>query len=327
MEIIKEIIPANQTKQRPGHSMDPTYITVHNTANPDKGADAQMHARYLLNGAGGRYVSWHFTVDGHVIYQHLPLNEVGWHAGGGSNGTGNRKSIGIEICENEDGNFDKAVENAQWLINKLMNEQDINLDNVVSHKHWSGKYCPHLLLSTWDEFVTGIHGKKVEPAPDTKVESVQIENVSTSNKGKRVESIYKGDEGLNFYNKPSWDNPIATFGYGMGWTIRKKLKVDGAYMFEVENSSGDVYYITAADKYVKVEASTPWYVGKRLEAKVDVNYYDSQRWSNPSGVCKSGYGFTVISKVKTDGYNQYKVKNSGGDVYYISANDQYVRVE
>jgi len=81
MEIIKEIIPANQTKQRPGHSMDPSYITVHNTANPDKGADAQMHARYLLNGAGGRYVSWHFTVDDHSIYQHLPLDESGWHAG------------------------------------------------------------------------------------------------------------------------------------------------------------------------------------------------------------------------------------------------------
>ena len=42
----------------------------------------------------------------------------------------------------------------------------------------------------------------------------------------------------------------------MGWTIRKKLKVDGAYMYEVENSNGDVYYITAAEKYVKVVVET-----------------------------------------------------------------------
>ena len=250
----------------------------------------------------------------------------------GVNGTGNRKSIGIEICENVDGDFDKAVSNAQWLINKLMDEQNISISNVVPHKHWSGKNCPHLLLSKWDDFIAGITDDKKTFDRDEKVKSVQIENVSTSDRGKRVESIYKGDEGLNFYAKPSWDNPVATFGYGMGWTIRKKLKVDGAAMYEVENSDGDVCYITAAEKYVKVvtEAKpdpTPSYVGKRLEAKVDVNYYNSQRWSNPSGVCKKGYGFTIASKISTDGHAQYKVKNSNGSIFYMTANDNYVRVE
>ncbi|MFP3636962.1 N-acetylmuramoyl-L-alanine amidase family protein, partial [Bacillus sp. SIMBA_033] len=86
-------------------------------------------------------VSWHYTVDENCIYQHLPLNENGWHAGAGR-GTGNMKSIGIEICENADGNFEKAIENAQWLIRQLMQEQGISLSNVVPHKHWSGKECP-----------------------------------------------------------------------------------------------------------------------------------------------------------------------------------------
>ena len=116
-------------------------------------------------------------------------------------------------------------------------------------------------------FNVNFEDKKTEPAPPTKIESV---TVSSSQKGQRVESLYKGDEGLNFYAKPSWNNPVATFGYGMGWTIRKKLKVDGAAMYEVENSKGDVYYITATEKYVKVVTKakpepTPSYVGKRLE--------------------------------------------------------------
>ncbi len=34
-------------------------------------------------------ISWHFTVDDSVVYQHLPLDENGWHAGDGTNGTGN----------------------------------------------------------------------------------------------------------------------------------------------------------------------------------------------------------------------------------------------
>ncbi|MFP3398696.1 N-acetylmuramoyl-L-alanine amidase, partial [Brevibacterium sp. SIMBA_078] len=80
-----------------GNYMKPLYITVHNTANTAKGANAASHASFVKRSSTG--VSWHYTVDDSVIYQHLPLNENGWHAGDGR-GTGNMKSIGIEICEN-----------------------------------------------------------------------------------------------------------------------------------------------------------------------------------------------------------------------------------
>ncbi len=159
--IIQKIIPKSQTKQRPGYSMAPKYITVHNTANASKGANAEMHARYLLNGAGGRTASWHFTVDDKEIYQHLPVNESGWHAGDG-NGAGNRQSIGIEICENSDGDFEKAVANSQWLIEKLMKDHGISKANVVTHKKWSGKNCPHKLIGRWSEFIDGIGTKVID---------------------------------------------------------------------------------------------------------------------------------------------------------------------
>lgn len=152
MKIIKSFIQEGQTNQRPGHPMQPRYITIHNTANTNEGADAEMHARYLHNGASGRVVSWHFTVDDRQIYQHIPLNENGWHAGDGGEGTGNRESIGIEICENSDGAFGKAVAHAVWLIKKLMTEHDIGIENVVPHQYWSGKNCPRRLLDQWTGF-------------------------------------------------------------------------------------------------------------------------------------------------------------------------------
>ncbi|MGE6629811.1 peptidoglycan recognition protein family protein [Bacillus sp. NPDC077027] len=152
VNIIQSYIPKSN-RNRPGHFMKPLYITVHNTANTKKGADAANHAHFIKRSSTG--VSWHFTVDDKVIYQHLPLNENGWHAGDGR-GTGNMKSIGIEICENEDGNFEKAVENAQWLIRQLMSTQGITLANVVPHKRWSGKHCPRKLLDGWDRFKAGI---------------------------------------------------------------------------------------------------------------------------------------------------------------------------
>ncbi|WP_342494030.1 N-acetylmuramoyl-L-alanine amidase [Bacillus sp. FSL R5-0447] len=160
IKVIQDFIPVGH-HNRPGYAMNPAYITVHNTANTAKGANAAMHARYEKNPETP--TSWHFTVDEKEIYQHLPLNENGWHAGDG-NGTGNRKSIGIEICENSDGDFEKAMANAQWLIKKLMKEQGISLANVVPHQHWSGKYCPRKLLDRWDSFKAGISGAPSSPA-------------------------------------------------------------------------------------------------------------------------------------------------------------------
>ncbi|KAF1273056.1 MULTISPECIES: N-acetylmuramoyl-L-alanine amidase [Bacillus] len=161
IKVIQDFIPVGH-HNRPGYAMNPVYITVHNTANTAKGANAAMHARYEKNPETP--TSWHFTVDEKEIYQHLPLNENGWHAGDGNRGTGNRKSIGIEICENRDGDFEKAVANAQWLIKKLMKEQGISLANVVPHQHWSGKYCPRKLLDRWDSFKAGISGAPSSPA-------------------------------------------------------------------------------------------------------------------------------------------------------------------
>ncbi|WOQ71438.1 N-acetylmuramoyl-L-alanine amidase [Bacillus stratosphericus] len=176
VKIIKDFIPKSN-RNRPGNYMKPLYITVHNTANTDQGANALRHVNYVKK--PDTATSWHFTVDDKVIYQHLPLNENGWHAGDGR-GTGNMKSIGIEICENADSNFEKAVENAQWLIRQLMTEQGIPLANVVPHKRWSGKQCPRKLLNRWDSFKAGIvtahTGKK---ATSKTVKATPVKNTSS----------------------------------------------------------------------------------------------------------------------------------------------------
>jgi LysM repeat protein len=61
---------------------------------------------------------------------------------------------------------------------------------------------------------------------------------------------------LRFYSKPSWEDKYVvdylTEGYGFP-TIVRKLKVDDAYQFEVKNSKGKTFYVTANEKYVRVE--------------------------------------------------------------------------
>ncbi len=77
------------------------HIVIHNTGNYPKHCDAAWHNEYIHNqavSAKPREASWHFTVDGKSIWQHIPVEESAWHAGDGGRGRGNLYGIGIEIC-------------------------------------------------------------------------------------------------------------------------------------------------------------------------------------------------------------------------------------
>lgn len=159
-----KIVPKGNPKIRPGFALNPSYITIHNTDNQAKGANAAAHANYLINqakmGENARAASWHFTVDDVSIYQHIPINEVAWHAGDGGNGTGNRHSLAIEICEHADQkDYKKAEENAIQLAVYLAKKLNIPVANIVPHQHWSGKHCPHKILDApggWAAFFNRI---------------------------------------------------------------------------------------------------------------------------------------------------------------------------
>lgn len=153
--------------KRPGYAMKPEYITIHQTGNTSKGANAKMHNSYVHSVAPNP--SWHYTVDDKEIYQHLPLNENGWHASDGTNGPGNRKSIGIEICVNKDGNLAKAEANAAWLVAKLIKEvKTLKAFPACMKQHydWSGKNCPAQIRARkngWSNFLAAVE-KELKPA-------------------------------------------------------------------------------------------------------------------------------------------------------------------
>lgn len=143
MVIKKQFIPKERTKQRPGIKLYPEYITIHSTANPK--STAQNEADFVCYNSK-RKASFHFVCDEKEVIQVLPENEVAFHAGDGKNGTGNRKSLAIEICES--GDREKALLNAISLTRSLMVKHSIPLENVVQHNHWSEKDCPRILRNS-----------------------------------------------------------------------------------------------------------------------------------------------------------------------------------
>jgi len=162
MNIIQDFIPAGRAN-RPGKQLIGTkYITIHDTGNANPGADALAHAKYVKgDSAASRPASWHFTVDDTNVIQHLPLSEVAWHAGDG-NGSGNSSSIGIEICENADGDRAKAEERAAELAAFLLKTYKLGIDAVVQHNKWSDKNCPRIIRGRpggWEGFLEKVKDK------------------------------------------------------------------------------------------------------------------------------------------------------------------------
>lgn len=137
------------------------YITIHQTGNTGKGANARNHAKYMNNGSP---TTWHYTVDDREVIKHFNDNVQCWHCGDGR-GAGNTMSIGIELCINSDGDYNKTISNAVELVKYLMQKHRIPITNVVQHNRWSGKNCPAQIRSkkngiSWEMFKQFIQGSK-----------------------------------------------------------------------------------------------------------------------------------------------------------------------
>ena len=148
MTDIKSMPIPRGSAARPGYVLAPAYITIHNTANAAKGAGAESHGLYMTkNGGQNSQVSYHFVVDDALIVQLLPETETAWHAGDGANGTGNRKSLAIEICENPESDLRKATDNAAELTALLMKRWGVPLERVVPYAQTAGRRVRGLVAS------------------------------------------------------------------------------------------------------------------------------------------------------------------------------------
>ena len=153
---------------RPGVLRTVESITIHETANTSEGADAEAHSDYLSTTSDE--VSWHYTVDDHEIYHHLPDDEPGYHAGDRMDEDGgNMNGIGIEMCVNSDGNYEQTLINTEKLCARLLIEYDLNPSKALKkHQDFSGKICPSTLINSgrWDEFCSAVTAKYKELKAD-----------------------------------------------------------------------------------------------------------------------------------------------------------------
>lgn len=138
-------------------------IVIHWTANENAGANALANRNYFNNTSRG--ASAHYIVDDRSIIQCIPDDEVAYHVGAKkyrSDGLKISESphgpnyflIGIEMCVNKDGVWNKTYQNTIDLVVYLLKKYSLSVDDLYRHYDITGKDCPRMMIDEreWNNF-------------------------------------------------------------------------------------------------------------------------------------------------------------------------------
>lgn len=188
------------------------YISIHDTGNKRRGADANAHFNFF-NG-GDRQSSAHYFVDDKQILRIIKDEDRSWAVGDGRGkyGITNENSLNIEMCINSDGDFNKTYLNTLRLTKYLMEKYNIPLENVVRHYDASRKLCPNVFKeNNWEKW-----NKFKEDLKQIDKEQKDYTNTITQ----LYENLFNREpdsEGLNYWNEQ----------LNLGLTYGDMLKVMG----------------------------------------------------------------------------------------------------
>ncbi len=281
MEIRKKLVDPSKYGIKCPNTMTPEFITVHNTYND---ASAENEISYMIG--NNNSVSFHVAVDDKEAVQGIAFDRNAWHAGDG-NGNGNRKSIGVEICYSLSGGdrYYKAEDNAVIVIAQLMKQFNIPINNIRTHKSWSGKHCPHRMLDEGrlDQFIEKIN--KTFNKDNNKPLQPKGLGIATSK--------YPEGSGINLYSGPGKD------AWFTGHAINTKMPyliIDAAWYGGNENMLCLGWEAWAKEEHFEVE----WFHAySKYPAGYGINTYDGPN-GNYKGNVDGSYPYGIFAR--KDGY-------------------------
>jgi N-acetylmuramoyl-L-alanine amidase CwlA len=274
-------------------------ISVHYSATTD--GDTASFERYWKDTHGWNTGGYHEAIltNGNI--------ELNYDANVISNGVGGQNTRMYNICYVGAGNPNaKQLKALKERVNYNRKRFNISVSNIKGHREFSGQStaCPSLDMNGFRKSLDNTN---------------PIQPTSTPSKPKPNTGAYKGSSIVDYLNSLGIDSSPAN---------RKKL----AKEYGVSN------YDTSASKNTELlnkmrhgkPITNPSTVSGRIESKVNgLRFYNKPSWEDKDviGHVDKGYGFpTILSKHKVGIGYQYKVKNSKGKVFYITAASKYVRV-
>ncbi|EMA6345054.1 N-acetylmuramoyl-L-alanine amidase [Bacillus cytotoxicus] len=301
-------------------------VVAHSTATPE--APAINIQKYESRTWRSAFV--HYAVDWNEKIQIASTKYRAWGAGPAANA----RFVHVELCETSDAmKFKRSYERYVELIGEILRERNIHpskglwthkdityklggtdhedpLDYLRSHGVSEAKFRADVLKAYNGKSVT-VDAKPQKP--NEILGTVQVNGVA-----------YIEGYNVNLRSGPSTDNSvIRKLQKGEAYKVWGKL---GNWL----NLGGNqwIYCDSSYIRYNGTDASTM--TGKRVISKVDnLRFYESPSWQDKdvAGTVDVGLGFTIDAKVSVNGFSQYKVHNSKGKTYYLTANEVYVYVK
>jgi len=206
------------------------YIVIHETDNFNKGANANAHARAQFK--GNLSTSVHFYCGSDGVYQAAELSKCCWAVGKTYKAirpimdATNYNTINIEICVNEDGDYNVARQNAIELTKYLMAQENIPVERVIRHYDAKGKYCPRKMMDNealWASFKDALVEKVVQSNGTSfliKVDKVKKGDVLNIRKEPNANATKTGSlayNDKNIYTIVEVSNGWGRLKSGVGW--------------------------------------------------------------------------------------------------------------
>ncbi|HHX7186630.1 TPA: N-acetylmuramoyl-L-alanine amidase [Bacillus thuringiensis] len=300
-------------------------VVAHSTATPE--APAINIRNYEARTWRSAFV--HYATDWDETIQIASTKYQAWGAGPAAN----KRFVHVELSETSDPiKFKKSYERYVKLLAKIL--RDRNIDPSIGL--WTHKDITYKLGGTDHE----------DP-----IDYLRSHGVSESKFRADVLKAYNGDS-ISVEAKPQQPNEVPGVinevgvayidGYNVNLrsgpsttnSVIHKLQKGESYKVwgKVGNwlNLGGNQWIYNDSSYIRYKEESSSVEGKRVVSKVnDLRFYSKASWSDRdvAGTVNEGLGFTIIDKVSVNGSQQYKVKNSRGNVFYITASSYYVEIK
>ncbi|MDA2478323.1 N-acetylmuramoyl-L-alanine amidase [Bacillus cereus group sp. Bce025] len=300
-------------------------VVAHSTATPE--APAINIRNYEARTWRSAFV--HYATDWDETIQIASTKYQAWGAGPAAN----KRFVHVELSETSDPiKFKKSYERYVKLLAKILRDRNIN----PSIGLWMHKDITYKLGGTDHE----------DP-----IDYLRSHGVSESKFRADVLKAYNGDS-ISVEAKPQQPNEVPGVinevgvayidGYNVNLrsgpsttnSVIRKLKKGESYKVwgKVGNwlNLGGNQWVYNDSSYIRYKEESSSVEGKRVVSKVnDLRFYSKPSWldRDVAGTVDEGLGFTIIDKVSVNGSQQYKVKNSRGNVFYITASSYYVEIK
>ncbi|MDT7982716.1 N-acetylmuramoyl-L-alanine amidase [Clostridium perfringens] len=300
-------------------------VVAHSTATPE--APAINIRNYEARTWRNAFV--HYATDWDETIQIASTKYQAWGAGPAAN----KRFVHVELSETSDPiKFKKSYERYVKLLAKIL--RDRNIDPSIGL--WTHRDITYKLGGTDHEDPIDYlrsHGVLESKFRADVLKAYNGDSISVEAKPQQPNEVpgvinevgvaYVDGYNVNLRSGPSTTNSV----------IRKLQKGESYKVWgKVGNwlNLGGNQWVYNDSSYIRYKEESSSVEGKRVVSKVnDLRFYSKPSWldRDVAGTVDEGLGFTILDKVSVNGSQQYKVKNSRGNVFYITASSYYVEIK